>query len=282
MKKKGYEQSLSGFRQHLLEQERSENTISKYLRDARAFVGFIGKKALDKAVLVEYKSHLAEKYAPASVNSMLAAVNCFLEFIGRRDLHAKPLKIQKPLFAEREKELTKEEYERLVKTAKESGNERLSLIVETICSTGIRVSEVKFITVEAVRTGRAEINCKGKHRVVFLPDDLRELLARYIERRGIKGGSVFVTKNGKPLDRSNIWRDMKNLCERAEVTRQKVFPHNLRHLFARTFYAVEKDLLRLADILGHSSINTTRIYTMESGEEHARMLNNLKLVVDTT
>lgn len=277
-----FEKPLARFREHLLEQERSANTIEKYLRDARAFVGFLGRKQLDKAVLVEYKSRLAEKYAPASVNSMLAAVNCFLEFIGRGDLRVKPLKIQKAIFSEREKELTKEEYERLVMAAKHSGNERLSLIVETICSTGIRVSEVKFITVEAVRTGRAEISCKGKHRVVFLPDDLRELLAPYIERRGIKSGSVFITRSGKPLDRSNIWREMKNLCGKAEVTRQKVFPHNLRHLFARTFYSIDKDLLRLADILGHSSINTTRIYTMESGEEHIRLLNKLKLVVQTT
>ncbi len=277
-----YKQAAALFRQYLLEQERSANTIGKYLRDARAFVKFLGKKALDKAVLVEYKSRLVEKYAPASVNSMLAAVNCFLEFIGMPHLRVKPLKIQKALFSEREKELSKEEYERLVRAAKHSGNERLSLIIETICSTGIRVSEVKFITVEAVREGRAEISCKGKHRVVFLPDDLRKLLGGYIEKRGIKRGSVFITRNGKPLDRSNIWRDMKNLCEDAKVSRQKVFPHNLRHLFARTFYSVEKDLSRLADILGHSSVNTTRIYTMESGEEHARLLNKLNLIVCTT
>ncbi len=277
-----YKQSAARFGQYLLEQERSVNTIGKYLRDTRAFVKFLGKKDLNKAVLVEYKSRLAEKYAPASVNSMLAAVNCFLEFIGMPNLRVKPLKIQKALFSEREKELTKEEYERLVRAAKHSGNERLSLIIETICSTGIRVSEVKFITVEAVREGRAEISCKGKHRVVFLPDDLRKLLGRYIEKRGIEHGSVFITRNGKPLDRSNIWRDMKNLCENAKVSRQKVFPHNLRHLFARTFYSIEKDLSRLADILGHSSVNTTRIYTMESGEEHARLLNKLNLIVYTT
>ncbi len=277
-----YKQSAARFGQYLLEQERSVNTIGKYLRDTRAFVKFLGKKDLNKAVLVEYKSRLAEKYAPASVNSMLAAVNCFLEFIGMPNLRVKPLKIQKALFSEREKELTKEEYERLVMAAKHSGNERLSLIIETICSTGIRVSEVKFITVEAVREGRAEISCKGKHRVVFLPDDLRKLLAEYIEKRGIEHGSVFITRNGKPLDRSNIWRDMKNLCENAKVSRQKVFPHNLRHLFARTFYSIEKDLSRLADILGHSSVNTTRIYTMESGEEHARLLNKLNLIVYTT
>lgn len=270
------------FKRYLLEQERSPNTIGKYLRDVRAFVVFLKGKPVSKSVLVEYKSRLSKRYAPASVNSMLAAINCYLAFIGKPELRIRPLKIQSAVFSEREKELTKDEYKRLVETAHRLGNERLSLIIETICSTGIRVSEVRFITVEAVRTGRAEINCKGKHRVVFLPDDLRSLLAPYIEKRGIKSGSVFITRGGKPIDRSNIWREMKNLCEIAKVTRQKVFPHNLRHLFARTFYSAEKDLSRLADILGHSNVNTTRIYTMESGEEHARLLNKLNLVITTT
>ncbi len=276
------EKTLAEFKQDLLDKERSNNTIEKYLRDVRAFLVYIGENTLDKALLVEYKAFLQTKYVPASVNSMIAAINCFLEFIGKSFLRLKPLRIQRSLFSSGERELKKDEYERLLKAAKTSGNKRLMLIVETICSTGIRVSELRFITLEAVKSGRAEINCKGKHRTVFLTEKLCDILNSYIEEHGITGGAIFVTRNGKPLDRSNIWRDMKKLCESADVPQKKVFPHNLRHLFARTFYSTEKDLLRLADILGHSSINTTRIYTMESGCEHVKLLEKMNLVIVTT
>ena len=202
-----------------------------------------------------------------------------MEFIGRADLRVRLLKIQKSLFCKESKELTREEYIRLVRTAEREGNERLSLILQTICATGIRVSELRFITVEAVESGRAEINNKGKHRIIFLPVKLCRLLKKYLKKQKRTVGAVFVTRSGKPLDRSNIWRDMKDLCENADVSPVKVFPHNLRHLFARTYYSIQKDLLRLADILGHSNINTTRIYTLESGFAHARHMEQMGLII---
>lgn len=199
--------------------------------------------------------------------------------MGWNDLIVKPLKIQKSLFRDESRELSYNEYKRLVLAAENAGNRRLSLVVQTICATGIRVSELQFITVEAVRTGRTEIANKGKRRTIFLPDKLRRILTKYMKENGIKEGAVFTTRTGKPLDRSNIWRDMKALCESAGVDSSKVFPHNLRHLFARTYYSIEKDLSRLADILGHSNINTTRIYTMESGVVHARQIERLGLTI---
>ena len=234
---------------------------------------------MTKGALLEWKETLIENYAPASVNAMLAAVNCFLRFCGLNDLRLRPLKIQKALFLSEDRELTKAEYVRLVRAAEQAENERLSLVIQTICATGIRVSELRFITAEAVQRGRAEVSNKGKRRTVFLPDKLRKLLRAYLQKQKITAGAVFVSKNGKPLDRSNIWRDMKALCESAGVEPGKVFPHNLRHLFARTFYSIEKDLSRLADILGHSSVTTTRIYTAESGSIHARQIGRLNLVV---
>ena len=215
------------------------------------------------------------------MNSIIAAVNGFLAFLGWGDCKIKLLKIQKTLFCDEGKELTRAEYARLVKAAERQENRRLSLILQTICATGIRVSELKFITAEAVATGRAEIFNKGKRRPVFLPAKLRKLLKAYLKAQKITAGAVFVTRNGKPVDRSNIWRDMKRLCESAGVARSKVFPHNLRHLFARTYYSIEKDLSRLADILGHSSVNATRIYTAESGAVHARQLERMGLVLTT-
>lgn len=222
---------------------------------------------------------LIEKYAPSTVNSMLIAVNGYLRFFSWHDLSMKLLKIQKPLFSDENKELTREEYARLVMTASKRSNARLSLILQTICATGIRVSELKFITIEAVQTGRTEISNKGKRRVSFLPQQLRKLLRKYAQKHGKISGPVFTTRTGKPLDRSNIWRDMKALCTEAKVAPEKVFPHNLRHLFARTFYSLEHDLSRLADILGHSSIVTTRIYTAESGTVHARQMGRLGLAI---
>ena len=234
---------------------------------------------ISKGLLLEWKEALIEAYAPASVNTMLAAVNRFLAFCGLGDLRLRKLKIQKSLFLSEDKELTRAEYVRLVQAAQRQENARLSLVIQTICATGIRVSELRFITAEAVQSGRAEVSNKGKRRAVFLPDKLRRLLKSYLQKQKITAGAVFLSRNGRPLDRSNIWRDMKALCESAGVAPGKVFPHNLRHLFARTFYALEKDLSRLADILGHSSVNTTRIYTAESGAVHARLLGRLNLVV---
>ena len=210
---------------------------------------------------------------------MLAAANGLFDFCGWTDLKVKPLKIQKSLFCNADKELTREEYIRLIRAAEQDGNQRLSLVIQTICATGIRVSELRFITAETVQSGRVEINNKGKRRSVFLPDKLRRLLKKYLQTQKRTAGPVFITKMGKPLDRSNIWRDMKALCERAGVAPGKVFPHNLRHLFARIYYTLEKDLSRLADILGHSNVNTTRIYTMESGVVHARQMERMGLVI---
>ncbi len=210
---------------------------------------------------------------------MLAAINTFLSFVGWVECKVKPLKIQKNLFCREEKELTKEEYLRLIKAAENTKNRRLSLVIQSICATGIRVSELAFITVEAVKKGRAVVNCKSKTRTIFLSEKLRRSLIQYIAEQKRTSGPVFVTKTGRALNRSNIWRDMKNLCESANVNPEKVFPHNLRHLFARTYYTLEKDLFRLADILGHSNVNTTRIYTMESGAIHAKQIEHMKLVI---
>lgn len=263
----------------LHEQERSSATIQKYVHDLTALSAFLAGQAMTKGLLLEWKENLIGQYTPASVNTMLAAVNCFLRFCGLNDLRLRPLKIQKALFLSEDKELTKDEYVRLVKAAERAKNERLSLVIQTICATGIRVSELRFITAEAVQAGRTEVNNKGKRRTVFLPDKLRKLLRAYLQKQKITAGAVFVSKNGKPLDRSNIWRDMKSLCESAGVEPSKVFPHNLRHLFARTYYALERDLSRLADILGHTNVTTTRIYTAESGAVHARQIGRLGLVV---
>ncbi len=272
---------LSDFKKYLLEQERSPHTISKYVHDVCVLLRYADGKTLNKETIIGFKSFLGERYAVSSANSMLAAVNRFLEFIGRGGLKVKPFKIQRSLFISEEKELKRGEYLLLIEAAKRQKNERLMLIVETICATGIRVSELRFITAEAVRDRQAKIDCKGKHRVVFLPFSLCALLKKYMQKQKITAGAVFVTRSGKPLDRSNIWRDMKMLCNASGVSPKKVFPHNLRHLFARTYYASQKDLSRLADILGHSSVNTTRIYTMESGLTHSRQIENLHLVITT-
>lgn len=236
---------------------------------------------MTKAELIRWKKQLTDKYAAATVNTILAAINGFLKFAGWSDIIVKLLKIQRSSFTDGNRDLSREDYIRLVQTAEEQGNQRLALILQTICATGIRVSELKFITVEAVRTGRAEIVNKGKRRPVFLPGKLCKILKTYSQKQKITAGAVFVTKSGKALDRSNIWRDMKALCESAGVEPGKVFPHNLRHLFARTYYTLEKDLSRLADILGHSSISTTRIYTAESGIVHARQMERMGLILTT-
>ena len=264
---------------YLREQERAVATIEKYVHDLTSLSAFLAGLAMTKGLLLEWKEALIGQYAPASVNNKLAAVNGFLAFCGLNELRLRKLKIQKALFLSEDKELTKAEYVRLVKAAERAENERLSLVIQTICATGIRVSELRFITAEAIQAGRTDVNNKGKRRTVFLPDKLRKLLRAYLQKQKITAGAVFVSKNGKPLDRSNIWRDMKSLCESAGVEPSKVFPHNLRHLFARTYYALERDLSRLADILGHTNVTTTRIYTAESGAVHAQQIGKLGLVV---
>lgn len=264
---------------YLKDQERSAATIQKYTHDLNELLSFLNGAPVTKAALIDWKQQIAENHAPTTVNSMLVAVNGFLSFMGWRELAVKPLKIQKSLFLDENRELTRAEYTRLVQAAEQRNNKRLSLVIQTICATGIRVSELRYITAEAVCAGRAEINNKGKHRVVFLPNKLRRVLQKYLQKQKKTVGAVFTTRTGKPLDRSNIWRDMKRLCECAGVDQGKVFPHNLRHLFARTFYTLERDLSRLADILGHSSVNTTRIYTAESGTVHQRQMERMGLVI---
>lgn len=263
---------VNDFKFFLTEEEKSEATIEKYIRDVRFFGEFISTREITKQEVMEYKKNLIESYAPASVNSMLVSLNCFLHFIERPDCCVKLLKIQRQMFVSEKRELTTAEYRRLLKAAQGT---RLELVIQTICETGIRVSELKYITVDAVEQGRATVDCKNKTRVIFIPSPLRKILLQYIKKSGIIAGSVFVTKNGKPLNRSNIWRDMKALCEKANVAPGKVFPHNLRHLFARTFYSIERDIVRLADLLGHSSINTTRIYTIETGRQHLDCLERM-------
>ena len=276
--KKITKELIKKFRRYLIEEEKAAATVEKYIRDINVFADWLGEKELDKETVLIYKENLTQNYAPASVNSVLSSLNSFFTFNEWYNLRVKNLKIQKQLFANKDNELTKEEYERLLTAAKSKGNEQLYFLMQTICSTGIRVSELCYITVESLKAQKAQINLKGKMRVVILPKELCKMLLKYSKEQNITSGSVFVSRNGKPLDRSNIWKMMKALCESAGVARAKVFPHNLRHLFARTFYSIQKDIVRLADILGHSSVNTTRIYTMETGETHRRQIQKLGLL----
>lgn len=270
---------LDLFQHRLIEDEKSTATIQKYLRDVEVFFAFAGEKPVNKDTVVRYKQYLTGKYKPSSVNSMLAAVNRFFKEMGWFDCVVKALKVQRQTFRSRERELTKEEYFHLLNAAKRQKNIRLYLLMQTICATGIRVSELPFITVQAIRAGRTTVSLKGKTRIVLLPSALCRELKEYTDSRNIKNGSIFITRSGKPLDRSNILHEMKALCESAGVDRNKVFPHNLRHLFACMFYKAEKDLSRLADLLGHSNVNTTRIYTCVSGEEQAKQIERLGLIV---
>ncbi len=263
----------------LRQEERSEATIEKYMRDVRCFVNFIGIKDVCKQCVMEYKQMLGNTYAVASANSMIAALNCFLRFCGWHELCVKQFKIQRQAYCPEEKELTRAEYIRLVETAKKKRNERLNLIIQTICGTGIRVSELQYITVEALNRSEAVVNCKGKNRRIFIVPELKKKLLRYVKEQKISSGVIFITRNGKPVSRNNIWKEMKSLCEQAHVAPSKVFPHNLRHLFARTFYEIEKDIAKLADILGHASINTTRIYIVTTGAEHKRKMESMRLII---
>ena len=263
----------------LREAEKSAATMEKYLHHVRQFVAHDAGRRIDKALVLEYKTRLGKLYAPSSANAALAAVNGFLRFWGFESCCVKPFKVQKQVYCSEEKELTREEYVRLVRAAKEKSSERLALLLETICATGIRVSELPYITVEAAVRGEAVVHCKGKTRTVFLPAALQKKLRRYMQRQKIQSGPVFITRTGKPMNRSNIWREMKALCERAQVAPSKVFPHSLRHLFARTFYSIDHDVAKLADLLGHSNINTTRIYIITTGAEHRRKMETMRLVI---
>ena len=269
---------IEKFENYLINEEKASATLEKYMRDIKAFFVWSGSSEIDKRKVLDYKEYLIGKFAPASVNSVLSSLNSFFEFNNWHNMKVKMLKIQKQIFAQKDKELSKSEYERLLDAAKAKSNERLYLLMQTICASGIRVSELQYITVDAITQRKAIINCKGKMRVVILPRELCRMLTEYAKTKKITSGAVFVTKTGKPLDRSTIWKMMKALCESAGVSKDKVFPHNLRHLFARTFYSIQKDIVRLADILGHSSVNTTRIYTMESGEIHRRKIQKLGLL----
>jgi len=266
------------FHQSLLCEEKSAATVEKYLRDVRAFLLFAGKQAVTKELVVAYKNALIEGgYAVRSINSMLASLNSLFACLGWQDCRVKNLKLQHQTYCAEEKELTKAEYFRLLQAAEH--DPRLHLLLETICGTGIRVSELQHFTVEAVRYGEVTIRCKGKIRTILLPGKLRKKLLFYAKKNGISAGAIFITRSGKPLNRSNIWARMKALCKEAKVAPGKVFPHNLRKLFARIFYGIERDIAKLADILGHSSINTTRIYIMTTGQEHRRKLERLGLVL---
>ena len=279
MKRQITEKRLLSFKNSLIENEKSQNTVEKYMRDIRFFTSFASGRDLTKNLAVDYKAALAQKYTATSANSMLAALNCFFRFCGWGDLCVKQFRLQRSPYRAEEKELTESEYRALIRAAEQKNNERLSLVIQTICGTGIRVSELSYITVDAVRRGEAVVSCKGKTRTVFIVSALKKKLFKYAKENGISSGCVFVTSKGKPLNRSNIWAEMKKLCASAGVNPKKVFPHNLRHLFARTFYGLEKDIAKLADILGHSNIATTRIYIVTTGTEHKRKMENMRLII---
>lgn len=270
---------LPRFRRHLLEAEKSLATIEKYMRDVQHFIRFLSGLPADRQRILAWKEQLRREYAPASVNSMLASVNALLRFLERGDLCVRQFRVQRQAFAPEDRELTREEYLRLVQAAQERGNRRLNCLLQAICATGMRVSEVQFLTVEVLKQGEVLVQCKGKIRRIFLVAHLRKLLLDYIRDTGITSGPVFCTRSGRPMSRTAIWREMKALCGAARVNPRKVFPHNLRHLFARIFYGLDKDIAKLADILGHSSINTTRIYIATTGKEHRRRMEQMHLII---
>ncbi len=269
---------MLNYHRNLVAEEKSSATVDKYMRDIKVFCEYAGKAVITKELVIAYKAYLQEmNYAVRSINSMLASLNSLFAFLGWTDCKVKSLKQQKQIYCPEDKELTKEEYFRLLEASRK--NVQLQLIMQTICSTGIRVSELRFFTVEAVKQGEVIVNCKGKIRTILLPNNLRKKLLEYARKKRISGGAVFVNGKGNPLNRSYIWAMMKQLCENADVNPEKVFPHNLRKLFARTFYGIEKDIAKLADILGHSSIDTTRIYIMSSGNEHRQKIEKLQLII---
>ena len=270
---------LSAFSAHLRQGDRSSGTTGKYLHDCTSFALWLGDRELTPEAAAQWREHLLQKgYAPATVNSMLSAVNRLLKFLGREECRVRSLRIQRRTFREQSRELTRGEYQRLLDAAAGLGRERLALLMETICATGIRVSEVQYITVEAARAGRTEIRLKGKIRTILLPSKLCRKLLKYARKQKTASGEIFLTRSGAPVSRRQIWREMKALCKEAGVEASKVFPHNLRHLFATAFYRACRDIVKLADVLGHSSIDTTRIYLITTGAEHARQMEKLGLV----
>lgn len=273
-------EDLESYRNNMLENEKSTATIEKYIRDILAFCRWNQNQSINRIQILEWKQYLVNLYAVSSVNSMLAALNSYFRFKGWEQLRVKPVRQQKQLYRETERDISRCEYMQLLQEAGKCGDERLKLVMETICSTGIRISELPFITAEAVFHGKSFVDCKNKKRIIFIPTKLQSLLKKYMKKHHISSGPVFLTRNGTVLNRSNIWRSMKRLCKRAGIDCKKVFPHNLRHLFAKTFYNTGKDLAKLADVLGHSRIETTRIYVMENGREHERMIEMLGLTED--
>ena len=272
--------SPEAFGQWLRQGEHSEGTVENYVRHTRMFIGWLDGRKLTREETKGWKTHLLSAgYCSGTVNTMLTSLNRYLDYIGREDCRVKVLRIQRKLFREESRELTKTEYEHLRETAYSQGKERLALLLETICSSGIRVSEVRYITVESARNGKAEISLKGKVRTILIPGRLAGRLLRYAKRQSITSGEIFITKKGKSLNRKQIWAEMKALCEKAGVPPEKVYPHNLRHLFARTFYGLCRDVAKLADVLGHTSIDTTRIYLISTGAEHARELERMQLLI---
>lgn len=272
-------ENISAYREFLCENERSAATVAKYMAAVEGLSSYLDGRAVTKQEILAYREHLLETRAPQTVNGALSAVNGFLTFIGEEGARVRFLKIQRKAFAEEKKEISMEEYRRLLDTAKARGNERLWLLIQTLAGTGIRISEHAYITVEAAKSGRAQIRLKGKCRVILIPEELRGHLLAYAGEQGIDSGPVFRTKKGKLLDRSNAWREMKRLCAAAGVDPDKVFPHNFRHLFARQFYEQDRDLARLADVMGHSRIETTRLYVAVSATEHERVLNRMGMVM---
>lgn len=272
-------EQLQAYSKHLYLGEKSAATVEKYLRDVRAFARWLEGREITKERTSEWKACLIERnYAPASINAMLSALNSLLDFLGLMDCRVKILKIQRRMFRDSSRDLTRSDYDVLTATARSKGKERLALLMEAICATGIRVSEVKYLTVEAAREGRAEISLKGKIRTILIPMKLCRKLLKYAKRQRIASGEIFLTRNGTPISRRQIWAEMKGLCEAAGVAASKVFPHNLRHLFATIFYRVCRDIVKLADLLGHSNLETTRMYLLTTGAEHQRQLNRLGLV----
>ncbi|MBR5518485.1 MAG: tyrosine-type recombinase/integrase [Clostridia bacterium] len=276
--KKITKELITSFKNHLIEEEKSENTIEKYIHDVTMFKKWLCNFEVTKTAVLNYKKMLCEKYAPASVNAALSSLNSFFTYNNWYNLKVKTLKIQRRIFVSKDKELSKSEYQRLLTAAQKNKNTRLYYLMQTICSCGIRVSELKSITYNSVLNGKTTINCKGKTRIIILPKQLCKMLIAYAKSQNITQGPIFVTKTGKPMDRSNIWKMLKNICKIAGVEKDKVFPHNFRHLFARTYYSMQKDIVRLADILGHSNVNTTRIYTIENGDVHRKQLQKLGLL----
>ena len=273
-------EQISAYERYLKQENLSPATMEKYMRDLRSFAHWLNRREITKETTTAWKVHLTEQgFSPASINAMLSALNGLLRFLGLGDCRVRFLKLQRRMFRDNSRELTRTDYNRLVITAQERGQNRLALLIETICATGIRVSEVQYITVDAVKTGRAEIALKGKIRTILLPNKLCRKLIKYAKQQKITSGEIFLSRNGKSISRCQIWAEMKRLCKYAGVEPSRVYPHNLRHCFAVAFYRACKDIAKLADVLGHSSIETTRIYLLTAGTEHQRQLDRLGFIL---